>query len=130
MIPGLHDYVPLAPVQPEDELHVLIATRDANTRYSIANLLLDAGFRVTTAATFGVVEILLEGGEMFDLLITAQSAEEITQFGVPQLARSIAPEMPILVLEFETANSPVVVELANGALSRWPLRDRESRALH
>ena len=130
MIPGLHDYAPLAAALSADDTHVLIVTRDAGARYSIANLLIDAGFRVTTAATFGVVEILLEGNEVFDVMVTAQSAEEITQFGVAQLARSIDAEMPILVLEFETAASPAVVELVNGALSRWPLRDRESRAIH
>ena len=130
MIPGLHDYAPLAAAPSADDTHVLVVTRDAGARYSIANLLLDAGFRVTTAATFGVVEILLDGSEMFDVMVTAQSAEEITQFGVAQLARSMDAEMPILVLEFETAASPAVVELVNGALSRWPLRERESRALH
>ena len=130
MIPGLQAYAPPAPVQSDDDLHVLIATRDAATRYSIAHLLLDAGFRVTTAATFGVVEVLLEGSDVFDLMVTAQSAEEITQFGLPQLARSIDPEMPILVLEFDTASAPAVVDLVHGALSRWPLRDREIRASH
>ena len=130
MIPGLIDDAPEAAIHSDDDLHVLVVTRDSVARYDVANLLLDAGFRVTTAATFGVVEILLGSSEMFDLLVTAQSAEEITQFGVPQLARSIDPDLPILVLEFDTASSPTVVDLVNGALSRWPLRERESRSLH
>lgn len=130
MIPGLLDYAPPAARQADNDLHVLIVARDALARYSVANLLLDAGLHVTTAATFGVVEVLLGGIEPFDLLVTAQSAEEITQFGVPQLVRSIAPDMPILVLEFDTADSPAVVDLVSSALSRWPLRDRETRALH
>lgn len=130
MIPGLNAHAPFAAIQADDDLHILVVTRDPAARYSVANLLLDAGFRVTTAATFGVVEILLEGTEKFDLLVTAQSAEEITQFGVPQLARSIQPDLPILVLEFDTANSPAVVDLVNGALVRWPSRERENRALH
>lgn len=130
MIPGLHDYAPVAAAPTGDDLHILIATRDAGTRYSIADLLLDAGFRVTTAATFGVVEILLEGSAMFDLMVTAQSAEETSQFGVPQLARSMDADMPILVLDADTANSPAILELVNAALSRWPLRDRESRVFH
>ena len=130
MIPGLQDYAPLAAIHSDVDQHVLIVTRDAAARYSIANLLLEAGFRVTSAATFGVVEVLLEGSELFDVMVTAQSAEEITQFGLPQLARSIDPDLPILMLEFDTANSPAVVDLVHGALSRWPLRDRVTRALH
>jgi CheY-like chemotaxis protein len=130
MILGIQDYAPLAAAHSDDDWHVLVVTRDPAARYSIASLLLDAGFRVTNAATFGVVEILLNGSEMFDVMVTAQSAEEITEFGVAQLARSIDPDLPILVLEFDTANSPVVIELVNSALSRWPLRARENRALH
>lgn len=130
MIPGLLNFAPPAALHSDDDLHILVVTRDTATRYSVANLLLDAGFRVTTTATFGVVEVLLEGGDMFDLMVTAQSAEEMTQFGVPQLARSIDPDVPILVLEYDTASSPAVVDLVNEALSRWPLREREGRALH
>lgn len=130
MIPGLHDYLPPAVVRSDDDLHVLIVARDVAARYAVADLLLDAGFRVTTAATFGVVELLLEGSDRFDLMVTAQSAEEITEFGVPQLARSIDPDLPILVLEFNTANSPAVVDLAHDALSRWPLHHRGSRAVN
>lgn len=130
MIPGLPDLLSLPAVQSDADLHILVVARDAKSRYSIADMLLDAGLRVTTAATFGVVEVLLEGSDVFDLMVTAQSAEEITQFGVPQLARSIDPDLPILVVEFDTANSPAVVDLVNGALSRWPLRERADRAVH
>lgn len=129
MIPALIDQIPLPALPAETDLHVLVVTRDAASRFAIASRLLDAGLRVTTAVTFGVVEVLLEGNDMFDLMVAAQSSDEITQFGVPQLARSVDADLPILVLEFETANSPVVVDLVNSALSRWPLRDR-SRALH
>ncbi len=130
MIPGLPDLLSLPAVQSDADFHILVVARDAVSRYSIADRLLDAGLRVTTAATFGVVEVLLEGTDVFDLMVTAQSAEEITQFGVPQLARSIDPDLPILVLEFDTANSPAIVDLVNGALSRWPLRERTDRPLH
>ena len=130
MIPGLIGQIPATAAPADTDFHVLVVARDAASRYAIASRLLDAGLRVTTAVTFGVVEVLLEGNDLFDLMVTAQSCDEITQFGVPQLARSVDADLPILVLEFDTANSPVVVELVNDALSRWPLRDRSSRALH
>lgn len=130
MTPALQNHAPPAATHADEDCHILIVTRDVSTRFAVANLLLEAGFCVTTAATFGVVEILLENGDMFDLMVTAQSAEEITQFGVPQLARSIDPDMPILVLEIGTAHSPAIVDLVNGTLSRWPLRDRKGLALH
>lgn len=130
MIPGLTDQIPPTAHSTDSDVHVLIVARDAASRYDIASRLLDAGLRVTTAVTFGVVEVLLEGNDFFDLMVAAQSSDEITQFGVPQLARSVDADLPILVLEFGTANSPAVVDLVNDALSRWPLRDRSSRALH
>ncbi len=130
MIPGLFDSLQPPAMPAESDVHVLVVARDAASRYEIASRLLDAGLRVTTAVTFGVVEVLLEGNNIFDLMVAAQSSDEIVQFGVPQLARSVDQDMPILVLEFDTANSPAVVDLVNSALLRWPLRERSTRALH
>ena len=112
------------------EQRVLIAVRQPAERDVIASRLLDAGLRVTTAATFGVVETLLQNRAAFDLMVIAQSSEETTLFGMPQLARSIDPELPILVLEFGTTNSPAVVDMVRGALMRWPMRARPMPVLH
>ena len=130
MIPGLLGYVAQPAIPADGDLHVLVVTRDPACRVEIAARLLGAGLRVTTAATFGVVEILRRGVDRFDLMATAQSAEETVQFGLPQLARSVDADLPILVLEMETADSPAVVDLVQGALSRWPLRERSVRAPH
>lgn len=108
----------------------VLSTRSRNRRSLPTLTFISWSWPVTTAVTFGVVEVLLEGNDVFDLMVTAQSSDEIVQFGVPQLARSVDAELPILVLEFDTANSPVVVDLVNSGLSRWPLRDRSSRAVH
>ena len=115
---------------PEDQPHVLIVIKAADERYTVANQLLEAGFRVTTAATFGVVEVLIEQSTELDLLLTSQSFGEMGQFGLPQLARSIRPELPILVLEFEAARGDGVLRAVRDAIRRWPLRDRLERCVH
>ena len=115
---------PLAPIPLDGEPRILIAVRQPGQRATIAGRLLDAGLRVTTAATFGVVEVLLELREAFDLMVIVQSSEETALFGMAQLARSIDANLPILVVEDATANSPAVVDLVQGALMRWPIRDR------
>lgn len=112
------------------EQRILIVVRQPAERDVIARRLLDAGLRVTAAATFGVVETLLQDRAAFDLMVIAQSSEETTLFGMPQLARSIDPELPILVLEFGTTNSAAVVEMVRGALTRWPMRERSVPVLH
>lgn len=130
MIPSVIDYPLPLPCLGGNEITILVVTRDAASRSVISNRLLDAGLRVTTAATFGVVELLLGASEAFDLMIIAQSSEETTLFGVPQLTRSIDADLPILVVDFETVDSAVLVELVEDAVLRWPHRERACRALH
>ena len=130
MIPLTADQAALGQVAAEDDPHVLIVIKDVDHRHTVASLLLDAGFRVTWAATFGVVEVLLQQSTEFDLLVTAQSFGEMGQFGLPQLARSVQPDLPILVLEFEAARGEGVLSAVNDAIRRWPLRHRPARTLH
>lgn len=130
MTPVVSQHTELGALATEDEPHVLIVIKDVRERYAVASQLLEAGLRVTTAATFGVVEVLLEHSTEFDLLVTAQSFDEMGQFGLPQLARSVQPSLPILVLEFEAARGDGVLKAVHDAIRRWPLRDRPERCLH
>lgn len=130
MIPAANEQAQPRTLADEDEPHVLIVMKDVRDRYAVADQLLDAGLRVTTAATFGVVEVLLEHSSDFDLLVTAQSFGEMGQFGLPQLARSVQPVLPILVLEFEAARGDGVLSAVRDAIRRWPLRSRPRRRFH
>ncbi len=103
---------------------------DPRARYHLARALLEGGFRLSLAASYGVVELLLRQTANFDLLVTVQSLGEMAQFGLPQLARSAQPDLPILVLELETAGGPGVVAAVSAAIDRWPLRDRSDRRFH
>ena len=113
-----------------DEPHVLLVIGDTRARYGVADQLLDAGFRISMAATYGLVEVLLQNSADFDLLVTAQSFGEMAQFGLPQLARSVQPDLPILVLEAEAADGAGVLEAAQDAIARWPMRERALRLYH
>lgn len=130
MIPALGQQAQPCPLADEDEPHILVVINDVQERYAVADQLLDVGLRVTTAAAFGLVEVLLEHATDFDLLVTAQSFGEMGQFGLPQLARSVQPALPILVLEFETARGDGVLNAVRDAIRRWPLRTRLTRRFH
>ena len=108
----------------------MIVVKGLRARLAIASQLLEAGFRVTTSGTYGVVELLRDSNVRFDLLVTAQSFDEMSHFGVPQLARSVRPELPILVLEFEAAGGAGVIHAVQGAIQRWPLRQILARQYH
>jgi hypothetical protein len=130
MTPAVIDHVEPGPAAAEDEPHLLVGIHDARARRTVTGQLLDAGFRVTTAATYGLVEVLLANATQFELLVTAQSFGEMGQFGLPQLARSVRPNLPILVLELEAAGGIGVLNAVRDALRRWPLRTRPQRSLH
>lgn len=130
MMPLVADRAQPVAAATDDEPHILIVVKEVRSRYAVANLLLDAGFRVTTAATYGVVEVLGGKSAEFDLFVTAQSFGEMGQFGVPQLVRSMQPELPILVLEFEAAHGAGVINAVRDAIRRWPLRDRPTHRVH
>ncbi len=115
---------------PEDELHVLLVMKDPDEREAVSSQLQTAGFRVTSTGTYGIVETLLEHSKDIDLLVTSQSFGEMGQFGLPQLARSVQPDLPILVLEFEAARGDGVLKATRDAIRRWPLRERPERLVH
>lgn len=130
MIPFTADFAPCPVPVAADEPLVLLVIGDVRARYAVADQLLDAGFRISIAASYGLVELLLRESTDFDLLITAQSFGEMAQFGLPQLARSVQPDLPILVLEAEAAGGAGVLEAAQDAIARWPMRERAVRLPH
>lgn len=130
MMPFTVDLTPEPAATAEDDPHVLLVIGEAQVRYAVADQLLDAGLRVSLAASYGVVEVLLEEAADFDLLVTAQSFGEMAQFGLPQLARSVEPDLPILVIELDAACGPGVLAAVQDALARWPVRDRMARRVH
>ena len=130
MIPAVTQQAELGMLAPEEEPHVLVVIKHVQSRYAVASQLLEAGFRVTTAGSFGLVEVLLEHSTELDLLVTAQSFDQMGQFGLPQLARSMQPELPILVLEFDAAAGAGVLRAVRDAIRRWPRRTRMERQLH
>jgi DNA-binding NtrC family response regulator len=115
---------------PPGEPHVLLVVADPRTRYALADLLLEAGFRLTLASSFGVADLMLddEAGSV-DLLMTAEAVEEMAGFGSAQLARAVRPELPVLVLDEEAASGPGVLEAASRAMRRWPVRERAAPLL-
>ncbi len=130
MTPVAAHHSPLGPLEGEEEPHILIVIKDSDDRYAVAGQLLEAGFRVTTAGAYGVVEVLLEHSTELDLLVTSQTFGEMGHFGLPQLARSAQPDLPILVLEFEASRGDGVLKAVRDAIRRWPRRARLERQLH
>lgn len=130
MIPTLLGELPPRPRNDEDDYHVLVAVKDARSSQAIARQLHDAGYRVTLTRPFGLVELLEESSDEFDLMVTAQSAGEMAVFGLPQLARSVDPDLPILVLDSEAVRGAGLVAAVRSVIQRWPLRDRPKRAVH
>jgi CheY-like chemotaxis protein len=130
MIPFTLDLPPCPSLTTPDEPHVLVVIENPSARYAVADQLLDAGFLISVASSYGLVEVLLQSSTDFDLLVTAQSFGETAQFGLPELARSVQPELPILVLVAEAAGGAGVREAAQDAIARWPMRDRAPRLCH
>jgi CheY-like chemotaxis protein len=130
MTPVIAPQTDQGPLDGEEEPHVLIVIKDAANRCQVESQLLEAGFRVTTAGAYGIVEVLLEHSTELDLLVTSQSFGEMGHFGLPQLARSAQPDLPILVLEFDAARGDGVLNAVRDAIRRWPRRGRPERKLH
>ena len=105
------------------EAHVLLVVQSQAARYALADQLLDAGYRLTLASSFGMADLLIEEAAGIDLLVTAQPMRELDHFGLPQLARAVRPELPILVLEEETVGGPGVLDAVKRIMRRWPMRD-------
>ncbi len=130
MIPSLAGEVPARPRTEDDQYHVLVVVKDSKSSQAVAQQLEAANFRVTLTQAFGLVELLAESADDFDLMVTAQSSGEMASFGLPQLARSVDADLPILVLDSETVRGTGVMSAVRTVIQRWPLRDRPLRAIH
>ncbi len=116
---------------PGDQIdHVMVVIVDARTRQTVVRHLEQAAFRVTAVPSLAMVDQLCDPAHTFDLLVTAQSLGEMAQFGLPQLARSVDPSLPILLLDNEAAHGTGIAAAATHTIDRWPLRPRPSRRLH
>jgi DNA-binding NtrC family response regulator len=111
------------------EAHVLLVVQDQKARYQLADLLLDAGFRLTLASSYGLADLLLDESAGVDVLVTALPLHDMGQFGLAQLARAVRPDLPILVVDEETAGGPGVVQSVGQIMRRWPMRDWAAPAL-
>jgi CheY-like chemotaxis protein len=117
------DRAPAAAMHQPREAHVLLVVQSQAARYALADQLLDAGYRLTLASSYGLADLLIEEASGIDLLITAQPIREMGQFGLAHLARAVRPDLPILVLEEETVGGPGVLEAVQRIMCRWPMRD-------
>ena len=104
------------------EPHVLLVVQNQQARYALADTLLEAGFRLTLASSYGLADLLVEEAGGIDLLVTAQPMRELGEFGIAQLVRAVRPDLPILVLEEETAGGAGVIETVRLMMRRWPMR--------
>ncbi|MFL5336481.1 MAG: hypothetical protein ACJ8H8_25735 [Geminicoccaceae bacterium] len=123
------DRAPAQSLQSAREAHVLLVVPSQKARYQLADILLDAGFRLTLASTYGLGDVLIDDSTGIDLLVTAQPMREMGEFGLAELARAVRPDLPILVLEEETIGGPGVLEAVQRIMRRWPMRDWAAPAL-
>ena len=100
--------------------HILLVIPDQSARYSLAARLLDAGFRLTLASSAGIGNALIDGE--IDLVISAHPFVELSDGRVAKRTRAGHAEVPILLLEQETACGPGVLELVMQAIQRWPVQ--------
>ncbi len=129
MISTMLDAVARARHADDEPHHVLVVIGDTRVRQTVLRQLHEAAFRVTAVPSLGMVDMLSDPEQLFDLLVTAQSLGEMAQFGLPQLARSIDPELPILLLDTEAARGTGIAIAAIDVVDRWPLRRRPNRRL-
>jgi CheY-like chemotaxis protein len=120
---------PAPSLQSAREAHVLLVVPNQKARYQLADLLLDAGFRLTLASTYGLGDVLVDESTAIDLLLTAQPMHEMGEFGLAELARAVRPDLPILVLDEDTVNGPGVLEAVQRIMRRWPMRDWAAPAI-
>jgi len=103
-----------------DGLHVLLVAPDQRARYTLADLLLSAGFHLTLCATDAMAGLLLEDESPIDLLLAAQPDGE--PGGLARLARALRPDVPILLIDQGTAAGAGVLEAVHDTMDRWPVR--------
>jgi CheY-like chemotaxis protein len=125
----LLDRAPSPVLQSMREPHVLLVVQNQQARYALADSLLDAGFRLTLASTYGLADLLIEEASGIDLLITAQPMRELGDFGIAQLARAVRPDLPILVLDEETVGGPGMLDAVRRMMRRWPMRHEAAPAI-
>ncbi|GAC1344944.1 MAG: hypothetical protein NVSMB18_23630 [Acetobacteraceae bacterium] len=101
--------------------HVLLVVPNQQVRYALADLLLEAGFRLTMASTYRIADLLVEDTAGIDLLVTAQPLADLGDGSVARLAREADPHLPILLLEQDTAAAGDVLGVALGLIQRWPM---------
>jgi hypothetical protein len=102
--------------------HILLVVADRDAREELADALLDAGFWLTVGPTFGLGTMLRDCAIQVDLVITALPMAELVDDGAIRLARTIAPDVPLLMLEESSVSGPGVVAAVQQMLRRWPSR--------
>jgi len=120
---GMLQHVPAHVLHSPREAHVLLVVPNQRARYAIADQLLDAGYRLTLASSYGLADLLVDESAGIDLLVTAQPMRAMGELGLTELARAVSPELPILVLEEETVGGPGVLDAVRRIMRRWPMRD-------
>ena len=100
--------------------HILLVIRDQRTRYEIADLLVDAGYRLTMAASPNVADLLMDSSAGFDLLIADHALSGFRGCMLARVAQAACPGLPVLALE-DGAGGAGVVDAAARTIRRWPM---------
>ena len=104
---------PLAPA------HILLVASDTGARLELADALMEAGFWLTIAPSFGLGAVQRDRSAPVDLVVTAQPMAELGDDAVIRLARTVAPDVPLLMLEETSASGPGVLAAVRQVLHRW-----------
>ena len=107
-----------AAARPMPGRHVLLVIQDQRTRYALADMLLDAEFRLTLATNANMADTLLESAAGFDLLVVESSG---LPSGLARVAQTACPGLPVLLLDDGAASGPGVLDAAVDAMERWPV---------
>lgn len=101
--------------------HILLVVPDQSARYALAATLLEAGFQLTLASSTGIGNALVDG--QIDLVISARPLGELSDARPVKRARASNAQVPILLIDQDTAYGPGVLELALQAIQRWPVHN-------
>ncbi len=101
--------------------HVLLVIHDQQARYAVADLLLDAEFRLTLASSVDVADLLLDQSPGFDLLVADHALPGFGGGALAGLARVTCPGLPVLLIEPGSAGGEGVLQAAVRAMGRWPV---------
>ena len=101
--------------------HVLLVVPDQKARYELADMLLEAGFRLTSTSSAGVASTLLDSAEEIDLIVSAAPVGDLRDDALIRRARSVHPGVPVLLLDQDTASGPGVLGLIRQLIDRWSL---------